>query len=133
MLVGCDSETRKEEESKQTSAAKRAGKVLALTEPEYKELLRRSNTPGNSTQCKVFYSISGVVLERKVHLKENSSDIRLRLRPWQDSKVEVECCFAGSTEQIVSAIPLGKKITVAGALFYVSDLSISLEGCSLVK
>ena len=107
-------------------------KVVALTKEEFDKLLTRK-THTNEIPKEVFYRITGVVEQRKAEISKATSDIRLILKPWQDSRVEVDCLFDRSEEQTISAMPLGTTVNVDGDFDSVSESTVCLIGCTLVK
>ena len=112
--------------------ALQSGKVVALTKEEYGSLLVRQ-AHSKKTPEPVVYRITGVVAQRKADISEATSDIRLILKPWQDSSVEVDCLFDRSEVQTISAMPLGTTVNVDGDFDSVSESTVCLIGCKLVK
>ena len=105
-------------------------KVVALTKEEFDKLLTRK-THTNEIPKEVFYRITGVVEQRKAEISKATSDIRLILKPWQDSRVEVNCLFNGSNEPKISAKQVGETVNVAGVLYSISESTVRLRGCKL--
>ena len=105
-------------------------KAVALTKDEFDKLLTRE-AHTNEIPKNVFYRITGVVEQRKAEISKATSDIRLILKPWQDSRVEVNCLFNGSSEPKISAKQVGETVNVAGVLNSISESTVWLRGCKL--
>ena len=132
-LSGCGpSEEAKRQARERVEKAQKSKQVVTLTKDKYDTLLR-SKTHTNEIPKGVVYQITGVVAERTVEISKATSDIRLILKPWQDSRVEVDCLFDRSEEQTISAMPLGTTVNVDGDFDSVSESTVCLIGCKLVK
>jgi len=76
------------------------------------------------------YSIAGHIIGISTRRTESMTSLEIRLRLWQEPKVEAICDFAGTMLDFVNARRVGDHLALKGVLSNVGDNFVSFSDCS---